>query len=100
MTSRSTKTPATEEPKSAEPTPTTDAGDHGEAQVQSAFDAANEKGYFGETTDPTPDEHYGVAGVLAGKPTPETDEAQAAAVAAHQKQVAASLGGPSAGKVA
>lgn len=35
---------------------------------------ASEKGYYGPNTDTTPDEHYTVAGVTAGKPTPETVE--------------------------
>lgn len=32
-----------------------------------------DKGYFGHQVDKTPNENYTVAGVLAGKPTPETD---------------------------
>lgn len=32
-----------------------------------------EQGFRGVRVDPTPLEHYTVAGVLAGKPTPETD---------------------------
>ena len=48
------------------------------AQVQEAFDEANERGYFGAVTDPTPNENYTVAGVTAGKPTPETDAKLAA----------------------
>jgi hypothetical protein len=54
--------------------------DAGQAEVQQVFDEANEKGYFGVTTDPTPDENYTLKGVAAGKPTPETDPAQAAKV--------------------
>ena len=50
-------------------------------EVQKHMDEANDKGYFGETADPTPREHYTVAGVVAGKPTPETDDAAAAAAA-------------------
>ena len=30
-------------------------------------------GYRGVQADKTPNEHYTVAGVIAGKPTPETD---------------------------
>lgn len=30
-------------------------------------------GYFGETPDDTPNEHYTVSGVIEGKPVPETD---------------------------
>lgn len=44
------------------------------AEVQAKFDAAAEKGYVGISPDPTPRENYTVAGVVAGKPTPETDE--------------------------
>lgn len=51
--------------------------------VQAKFDSAEEKGHFGERVDPTPLEHYTVAGVIAGKPTPETDaDASLAAVQA------------------
>lgn len=32
-----------------------------------------EKGYFGLQVDQTPNENYTVAGVLAGKSTPETE---------------------------
>ena len=49
-------------------------GDSGEQQVDEAFEEANERGYFGTTTDPTPDENYTVEGVANGAPTPETDE--------------------------
>lgn len=47
--------------------------DAAQKEVQKAVDAAEEKGYLGVEVDPTPDSHYSVAGVLAGKPTPETD---------------------------
>lgn len=46
--------------------------DVGQKEVQEAFDVANEQGYFGVTTDPTPDENYTLQG--NDKPTPETDE--------------------------
>jgi hypothetical protein len=49
------------------------AEDHGEAEVQAKKDAEDAQGFVGHSTDPTPDEHYTVPGVLAGKPTPETD---------------------------
>lgn len=39
---------------------------------------AQPTGHLGYSPDPTPNEHYTVAGVLAGKPTPETDAALAA----------------------
>lgn len=32
-----------------------------------------DKGYFGSQVDKTPNANYTVAGVVAGKPTPETD---------------------------
>lgn len=38
------------------------------------LDEANEQGFLGDKTDPTPDSHYTVAGVTAHKATPETDE--------------------------
>lgn len=56
------------------------------AELQKTFDEAAEKGYFGVSPDPTPREHYTVAGVIAGKPTPETDE-QAKADALDPKKV-------------
>jgi hypothetical protein len=52
---------------------TNPADDLGADQVQAAFDEANEKGYFGETPDETPNENYTLAGVTSGKPTPETE---------------------------
>ncbi len=47
--------------------------DSGEAEVQAAVDAENEQGFRGTRVDPTPLENYTVAGVTAGKPTPETE---------------------------
>lgn len=55
-------------------------------EVQANMDEINDKGYMGERTDPTPLENYTVAGVVAGKPTPETD-AKAAAKAAEVTNV-------------
>ncbi len=53
----------------------TDAStDVGQKEVQESFDEANEQGFFGITTDPTPNENYTVAGVTSGAPTPETDD--------------------------
>lgn len=34
---------------------------------------SEQPGLRGDEVDPTPNEHYTVAGVTAGKPTPETD---------------------------
>lgn len=42
-------------------------------QVQEKADAEVDQGYRGVKVDPTPNEHYTVAGVTEGKPTPETD---------------------------
>jgi hypothetical protein len=76
------------ETNAPEPTPAASSTDAGQAEVQDAFDAANEKGYFGVTTDPTPNENYTLQGAGKGLPTPETDDEQAAKVAAHQRKVA------------
>jgi len=51
---------------------TTDSADAGQAEVQSKFDEANEKGFFGYSPDKTPAENYTLKGVTSGKPTPET----------------------------
>jgi hypothetical protein len=50
-----------------------DAPGPGSDEVQAAMDVATEQGFFGVEVDGTPNEHYTVAGVTAGKPTPETD---------------------------
>lgn len=42
--------------------------------VQVTFDEIHEKGFQGDVVDETPREHYTVAGVTAGKPTPETTQ--------------------------
>ncbi|TXS08236.1 hypothetical protein EAO71_37180 [Streptomyces sp. ms191] len=47
--------------------------DEAQAEVQKAVDEAEDRGYIGVPVDPTPKENYTVAGVVAGKPTPETD---------------------------
>ncbi|MEU3665751.1 hypothetical protein [Streptomyces virginiae] len=54
------------------------AEDGAAAAAQHAADKAQEQGFYGVETDPTPNEHYTVAGVVAGKPTPETDKDAAA----------------------
>lgn len=46
--------------------------------VQQATDKAQEQGFYGVETDPTPNENYTVAGVTEGLPTPETDKDAAA----------------------
>lgn len=53
------------------------AGDAGADEVQAAFDAAADKGYFGTSPDPTPRAAYSVAGQLRAMPVPETDPAAA-----------------------
>lgn len=55
--------------------------DDGAETLQEAFDEAEDKGYFGVKTDPTPNENYTVAGVTSGAPTPETDADAASAAA-------------------
>lgn len=64
----------------------TGAGDQADVkasadEVQANMDEINDKGFMGERVDPTPLDNYTVSGVVAGKPTPETD-AKAAAKAA------------------
>lgn len=51
-------------------------------QIQKAKDVEEDQGFHGAKVDPTPNEHYTVDGVLAGKPTPETDPEHAAQVRA------------------
>jgi len=50
-----------------------DANDLGAGEVQKTVDKAEDKGHMGIAPDPTPNENYTVKGVIAGKPTPETD---------------------------
>ncbi|MER7155031.1 hypothetical protein [Streptomyces lydicus] len=47
--------------------------DAAQKEVQKAVDTAEDQGFVGVEVDPTPNEHYTVAGVVAGKPVPETD---------------------------
>lgn len=61
--------------------------DAGASEVQAKVDADEAKGYHGVSTDPTPNENYTNRGVGAGLPTPETDDDQADAVAAHQRRL-------------
>lgn len=64
--------------KGAESNLTKGSGDAGQTEVQAQVDEENEQGFVGTKVDPTPNEHYTVAGVLAGKPTPENNAEQAA----------------------
>ncbi len=73
--------------KQAASTDTAADQDVGQDEVQQKFDEANNQGYFGVTTDPTPDENYTLQGQAAGKPTPETDPKQAAEVRAFQAEL-------------
>jgi hypothetical protein len=45
-------------------------------ELQERVDDAEAKGYLGAEADKTPDEHYTVQGVTAGKPTPENPTGQ------------------------
>lgn len=47
--------------------------DEAQGETQKVVNQAEERGYLGVPVDPTPKENYTVAGVVAGKPTPETD---------------------------
>lgn len=77
-----------ENEKNRIPKPAASTEDSGQGEVQQAFDQANEQGFFGVTTDPTPDENYTLAGQAKGAKTPETDPALADEVAAHQRKIA------------
>lgn len=55
--------------------------DVGQSEVQANMDEDTDKGYHGSTPDKTPNENYSVAGVLAGKPTPENNEGKTEAKA-------------------
>jgi hypothetical protein len=59
--------------------------DAGANEVQAKMDAAEEKGYFGEVPDATPNESYTVAGVTSGAPVPETAHPQPEARVAPKK---------------
>jgi hypothetical protein len=81
--------PSISVPNKAQPAPAKAEPDKASAikgDVQKRFDEANEKGFFGVTTDPTPDEHYTLDGVAAGKPTPETDRESAKKAAKARNQ--------------
>lgn len=47
--------------------------DKAKAEVEKKVSKELEQGFRGLEVDPTPNEHYTVPGVLAGKPTPEND---------------------------
>lgn len=50
----------------------------GAEQVAERLEADQTQGFRGTKADPTPNDHYTVAGVTSGKPTPETDAKAAA----------------------
>lgn len=58
-----------------------------DAEVQKRVDQETEQGFRGIRADPTPNEHYTVEGVTAGKPTPETDDGAADDARAHARDV-------------
>jgi hypothetical protein len=62
-------------------------------EVQQQADQETELGFRGIEADPTPNENYSVAGVTSGKPTPETDKAQAQKVKQYQTEVQAKVDG-------
>ena len=72
--------PDNNKPKDIDTTAGDQPKDAASKRVQDATDKANAKGYLGISTDPTPNENYTIQGVTSGKPTPETDPAQAAKV--------------------
>jgi hypothetical protein len=51
--------------------------DQSTADMQKRADEDTARGFRGVEVDPTPNEHYSVAGVTSGKPTPETDDGAA-----------------------
>ena len=59
-----------------------DDGSAAKKATEKTVSTQHEQGFRGFDVDPTPNEHYTVPGVLAGKPTPETDPEHAAKVRA------------------
>jgi hypothetical protein len=53
------------------------AADQSTADMQKRADEDTARGFRGVEVDPTPNEHYSVAGVTSGMPTPETDDGAA-----------------------
>jgi hypothetical protein len=51
--------------------------DQSTADMQKRADEDTARGFRGVEVDPTPNEHYSVAGVTSGMPTPETDDGAA-----------------------
>lgn len=65
-------------------------------EVKQQIDVDNERGYRGVEADPTPNDHYTLAGVVANKPTPETDPKQAEKASGHAAKIASKFGAPDA----
>lgn len=70
--------------------PKTKAGE----EIQKAMDKVTEQGFYGVEVDPTPNEHYTVAGVTAKKPTPETNAESAAKAQAYASAIRRPGDGP------
>lgn len=64
-------------------------------QVAAAVATETEQGFRGLEVDPTPNENYTLAGQVAGKPTPETDDATAEAARAARRDTEAAAAGVS-----
>lgn len=60
---------------------------------QEIIDKETAQGFRGVEVDPTPNEHYTLAGVTSGKPTPETDDDAAEAARKAQTETAAKATG-------
>jgi hypothetical protein len=58
-------------PKRQSPREASRTAEKAEEQARSAVDRETEQGFRGDEQDSTPNEHYTVAGVLAGRPVPE-----------------------------
>lgn len=67
-----------------EPSKGTVTGEQLKGDLPDRVAEANEKGYWGEVTDPTPNSAYTLSGVTAGEATPETDAELAADAEANQ----------------
>lgn len=84
---------------------TSDAGKQAKADAEAAaadltapareeIAKETEQGFRGVEVDPTPNEHYTVGGVVAGKPTPETDAGSAAKAKAYADELRREGDGP------
>lgn len=71
-----------------------DADAPGNAEMQKRVDKAEEQGFLGVETDPTPNENYTVQGVTSGAATPETDVDAADKALAYQRELGGKGNGP------